>query len=66
MIQNERQYSTTKTQVEKFAAVIAQLRNDLDASNHIHPRLRQAEIDGMESLLADLLKEIDEYEATRG
>jgi len=66
MLQNEQQYQITKAQAEKFAAVIAQLRNDLDASNHTHPRLRQAEIDGMESLLADLLKEIDEYEATQG
>ena len=63
MIKNERQYRITKTQAEKFertiAEVVAAPKRDL------HAALLKAELDGIRSQLADLKREIQEYEALR-
>lgn len=62
MITNERQYRITKAEAERFAQAIA---HDTEQSVHLHPRLRQAMQEGLESQLADLRDQLDEYEALR-
>ena len=61
MITNERQYRITKAQADKFAdALISVMESQPD--DKIHPSLRKAEIDALESQLADLRQQIQEYE----
>ncbi|MHB8644454.1 MAG: helix-turn-helix transcriptional regulator [Thermomicrobiales bacterium] len=62
MIANERQYRITKAEVERFEQAIA---HGTEQSIHLHPRLRQAMQEGLESQLADLREQLDEYEALR-
>jgi transcriptional regulator with XRE-family HTH domain/Zn-dependent peptidase ImmA (M78 family) len=61
MITNERQYKITRGQADRFRKAIAELAKAPPRSD-IHPRLLQAEREGMESQLADLLAEIAEYD----
>lgn len=63
MIKNERQYRITKAQAEKFQSALKQLQADPAESASLHPRLRQAEADTLESQWASLQAEIDDYEA---
>ena len=65
MIRNERQYRITKAEAEKFRKVLAEMRASAGQQGHLHPRLAQAERDGLQSQLDDLLQEIDEYEKLR-
>ena len=62
MITNERQYRITRKKALGFARAI----DELDARSHertnMHPRLLPAEREAMESQLADLHEEIEEYE----
>lgn len=62
MISNERQYRITKSEAERFKAAIASLEDDAELRADIHPRLRQAEREALESQLDDLLTELAEYE----
>lgn len=62
MIANERQYRITKAEAERFEQAIA---HGTEQSIHLHPRLRQAMQQGLESQLADLRDQLDEYEALR-
>lgn len=64
MIKNERQLRITKTQAEKFRAAILALESS-PTDESIHPVLRKAEMDGLRSQLADLDRDIQEYEALR-
>ena len=61
MIKNERQYRITKAQAGKFAKAIREMKSG--PKSMAQPVLRKAQIDAMESQLADLQHEIDEYEA---
>lgn len=65
MIKNERQYRITRTQAEKFKRALEQLAQREAERSHIDPLLRQAEEDGMRSILADLRAELSEYEALK-
>ncbi len=62
MITNKRQYRITQKRADGFAQAI----EEFDATSHsrmdVHPRLMQAEREAMESQLADLLEELEEYE----
>src|SRR4029077_15911783 len=64
MIKNERQYRITKAQADKFETTIAGLAAAPE-NKRIHPKLQKAQIDGLRSQLADLRKELEEYEALR-
>ena len=63
MIKNDRQYRITKAQSGKFAEAIREMK--ASPKSEIHPLLRKAQIDAMESQLGDLQREIEEYETLR-
>ncbi len=62
MIANERQYRITKAEAERFTQALAR---SAEQSIHLHPRLRQAMQEGLESQLAELHEQLIEYEALR-
>ena len=62
MITNERQYKITRKEADRFRKAIDGLAADQAIRKGTHPRLLQAEREGMESQLADLQAEIAEYE----
>jgi ribosome-binding protein aMBF1 (putative translation factor) len=63
MIKNDRQYRITKAQSGKFAKAIRETK--AFPKSELHPMLRKAQIDAMESQLGDLQREIEEYETLR-
>ncbi len=63
MIKNERQYQITKVQTQKFRLALTQLQAGAEEGARLHPRLRQAEQDALESQWESLQAEIAEYEA---
>ena len=63
MIRNERQYRITKAQAQKLQSALMQLKAGVGGDAHVHPRLRQAEMDALESQWESLQTEIAEYEA---
>jgi ribosome-binding protein aMBF1 (putative translation factor)/Zn-dependent peptidase ImmA (M78 family) len=65
MIKNDRQYRITKAQVAKFEEAIRSLRNNGRPKEDVHPVLRKAEEEALQSQLEDLREEILEYEALR-
>ncbi len=66
MIKNEKLYRITRHHADQFAAAICALEAGEDQNPRISPRLRQAEIDGMKSVLGGLQEEMREYEALKG
>jgi HTH-type transcriptional regulator/antitoxin HigA len=60
MITNERQYIVASAQAEKFREALARLK-DAPSQARVHTRIRQAEIDGLQSQVADLRRELDAY-----
>lgn len=60
MIKNERQYRITNAQVANFERALRKLEDEPD--EQLHPRLRQAEIDGLRSQLEEMREEIAQYE----
>ena len=62
MITNERQYRITRKKADQFREAIEELVSNQSNRTDISPRLIQAEREGMESLLADLTAEMDEYD----
>ena len=65
MITNERQYRITKAEAEKFKQALARMESEPTGRSDIHPRLVQAEREGLESQLQDLRTELEEYEALK-
>ncbi len=63
MIKNERQYRITKAQAENFCQTIAELKSS--QSQGTHPVLRKAQREALKSQLADLQRELREYERLR-
>lgn len=70
MIENKRQYRTTKAQAEKFAQALVRVeqapgdqRPEQDAL--MHPLLRKAQMDALRSQLESLQGEIVAYENLR-
>jgi DNA-binding XRE family transcriptional regulator len=61
VIKNERQFKITKSQADKFTAAINELKTA--PARGMHPSLRKAELDGLQSQLDDLSQEIAEYVA---
>lgn len=64
MITNERQYRITQAQAARFQRVLDAF--DEQARPDVHPRLIAAEREGLESQLADLQAELQEYESLKG
>ena len=65
MIKNERQYRITRTQAERFARTLEDLRSRPEGADGVHPMIAQAQVDAVSSQLADLEAELREYEAIR-
>jgi ribosome-binding protein aMBF1 (putative translation factor) len=65
MIKNERQYAITKSQADKLAQVLECLRKRQAKDETVHPLLRKAEAEALQSQLADLRAELADYEALR-
>ncbi len=62
MITNERQYKITRNKAKSFAQAIKEFDAAAQERLGIHPRLVRAELEAMESQLADLCDELKEYE----
>ena len=62
MIANEQQYRITKRKERSFRQAIEQFDAQGGERNDIHPRIRQAEREAMESQLEDLRTELAEYD----
>jgi ribosome-binding protein aMBF1 (putative translation factor) len=65
MIKNDRQYRITKAQAARFAHALEMLRKHSEEKAGVHPLLRKAEREALESQLADLNAQMAEYEALR-
>ncbi len=62
MITNEKQYRITRNSAKGFARAIEEFDAAARERLGIHPQLVKAELDAMESQLADLRNELNEYE----
>ena len=65
MIKNERQYRITKAQAARFAETLKRLGQASGGTAGVHPRIVQAQADAIRSQLADLERELREYETLR-
>jgi DNA-binding XRE family transcriptional regulator len=65
MIANEREYRITKAAAKKFEAALKNFDERPTADRSAHPRLMQAEKEGMAGQLATLRRELREYERLR-
>ena len=65
MISNERQYRITRNKARGFARAIEEFEAGARERSDTHPRLLRAEREAMESQLADLHAELEEYERLR-
>ncbi|MGA2133523.1 MAG: helix-turn-helix transcriptional regulator [Bryobacteraceae bacterium] len=63
MIKNERQYRITKAQAQRFEQTV--ILASANPKSGLHPALRKAQIDGLKSQLADLKRELAEYQRLR-
>ena len=62
MIANEQQYRVSRRKERSFHEAIERLATQGSAANAVHPRIRQAEREAMESQRADLRTELAAYE----
>ena len=65
MIKNERQYRITKAQAAGFARTLESLDQRAGEAEGVHPRIAQAQRDAVRSQLADLERELREYESLK-
>ena len=65
MIKNERQYRITKGWIQKFTQTVDHLDAHPEGNGSLHPLLRRAEREGLESQIETLQQEVREYEALR-
>lgn len=59
---SERQYRITRKKADQFREALKNFASNQTNRSDIHPRLIQAEREGMESQLSDLVVELTEYE----
>lgn len=64
-IQSEDEYRRTKAEAEKFAQAIAAARHR-PPSPGVDPRVHEAQIESLESELAVLREQLDDYERLLG
>ena len=62
MITNERQYRITRKKAVGFARAIEEFDATSRQRTDVHPTLLRAELEAMESQLADLREELEEFE----
>ena len=60
VIASERQYQVTRSKARMFAHAIETFDPKSDDFADVHPRLVQAQLEAMESVLTDLRKELEE------
>jgi len=65
MIRNQREYKITKAEVRKFEQTLMQLAKLSGSKKVRHPSLVQAEKEAMQSQLASLREQIEDYEESR-
>ena len=65
MIENEVQYNLSKRSVEDFEKRLKWLRENPGARGRIDPILAKAEEDGLQSMIDELMEDIQEYEMTQ-
>ncbi len=65
MIRNERQYRFTKTQVRRFEETLTELKSCDSENPDVHPLIAKARVDAVSSQLADLRKQLREYESLK-
>ena len=65
MIKNERQYKITKAQAARFSNALDSLRQRPRNDDSLHPLIGKAQEDALSSQLADLEKDLSEYEALK-
>jgi ribosome-binding protein aMBF1 (putative translation factor) len=65
MIQGEEQYRHTKAQAARFEKALSEFDHDPKSHPGGHPRLVRAQREAMESQLACLRREVEEYERLR-
>ena len=65
MIKNERQYRITKAQITKFSSALDSLLEQAQADQSMHPLLRKAEREALESQRSELSVLVEEYEALK-
>jgi len=63
MIRNARQYRITQAQVAKLEQALARVTSG--EAQPLHPRLRQAEHDALQSQIAELREQLAAYDALR-
>ncbi|MEE9581181.1 MAG: hypothetical protein V3V74_07695 [Nitrosomonadaceae bacterium] len=63
VIKNDLQHRNTLQHLRKFEEAVSGLRHQ--PLNGTHPRLRQAEVEALESRIEDFTKEIEEWEAQK-
>jgi len=64
MITNEKQYRITRARLGEFAEALANAQAELSNSS-LHPKLAQAQCDGLLSVVEELQEQISEYESLR-
>ncbi len=65
MIKNEQQYRITKNQVDRFSRTLANLKKQPAEAKDVHPLIAKAQEDALQSQLADLEEQLQEYEALK-
>ena len=65
MIKNERQYGITRTRAAEFRVSLADIEAHPEQSEHLHPLLRIAEHEALQSQLESLEAELAEYDDLR-
>ncbi len=65
MIKNQRQYRITKAQADRFSEALRELEGETAEDLGLHPLLFKAKKDAIRSQLADLEKELRDYEVLK-
>ena len=65
MIKNERQYRITKNQMDRFSRTLDHLRRQPAEATDVHPLIAKVQEDALQSQLADLEEQLQEYEALK-
>ena len=65
MIKNERQYRITKAQADRFSETLHSLEQSPSVAEDVHPLIAQAQQDAVRSQLADLERELREYQSLK-
>lgn len=65
MIRNERQYRFTRTQVKRFEQTLVELKSRHPENSDVHPMLAKTQVDAVSSQVADLRKQLREYESLK-